>query len=33
MHVFGPAGSSGPAVTREVLSTALARLGRPGLDG
>ena len=31
IHVLGPEGSSGPTVTREVLNTALARLGRPGL--
>jgi hypothetical protein len=29
--VFGPDGSRGPAVTREVLNTALASLGRPTL--
>jgi hypothetical protein len=33
IHVFGRDGSAGPAVTREVLNTALARLGRPPLDG
>ena len=29
----GPGGSAGPGVTREVLNTALASLGRPALDG
>jgi hypothetical protein len=33
MHVIGPGGSLGPGVTREVLNTALASLGRPTLDG
>jgi hypothetical protein len=32
IHVFGPGGSLGPDVSREVLNTALASLGRPGLD-
>ena len=32
MHVIGPGGSAGPGVTREVLNTALASLGRPVLD-
>ena len=32
MHVFGRVGSAGPGVTREVLNTALASLGRPALD-
>ena len=32
IHVFGPGGSLGREVTREVLNTALASLGRPGLD-
>jgi hypothetical protein len=31
MHVFGPGGSVGPGVTREVLNTALASLGRATL--
>jgi hypothetical protein len=31
--VIGPGGSAGPGVTREVLNTALASLGRPALDG
>jgi hypothetical protein len=30
--VFGRDGSAGPGVTREVLNTALASLGRPALD-
>jgi hypothetical protein len=29
IHVFGPAGSLGPDVSREVLNTALASLDRP----
>jgi hypothetical protein len=29
----GPGSSTGPGVTREVLNTALASLGRPALDG
>jgi Clp amino terminal domain, pathogenicity island component len=33
IHVFGSDGSAGPGVTREVLNTALASLGRPALDG
>jgi ClpA/ClpB-like protein len=33
ISVIGPGGSAGPGVTREVLNTALARLGRPTLDG
>jgi ClpA/ClpB-like protein len=33
IHVFGRDGSAGPGVTREVLNTALASLGRPPLDG
>jgi hypothetical protein len=33
IHVFGPDGSLGREVTREVLNTALTSLGRPGLDG
>jgi hypothetical protein len=33
MHVIGPVGSAGPVVTREVLNTALASLGRATLDG
>jgi Clp amino terminal domain, pathogenicity island component len=33
IHVFGPDGSLGPEVSREVLNTALASLGRPGLTG
>jgi Clp amino terminal domain, pathogenicity island component len=32
IHVFGPGGSLGREVSREVLNTALASLGRPGLD-
>ena len=32
-HVFGPGGSLGRAVSREVVNTALLSLGRPGLDG
>jgi hypothetical protein len=31
IHVWGPGGSLGREVSREVLSTALASLGRPGL--
>jgi hypothetical protein len=31
IHVFGPGGSLGPEVCREVLNTALASLGRPGV--
>jgi hypothetical protein len=31
IHVFGPGGSLGREVSREVLNTALASLGRPGL--
>jgi hypothetical protein len=31
--VFGRDGSAGPGVSREVLNTALASLGRPLLDG
>jgi hypothetical protein len=31
IHVFGPGGSLGREVTREVLNTALISLGRPGL--
>ena len=31
IHVFGPEGSLGPEVSREVLNTALASLGRPTL--
>jgi len=31
IHVFGSGGSPGPEVSREVLNTALASLGRPGL--
>jgi Clp amino terminal domain, pathogenicity island component len=31
IHVFGPSGSLGRDVSREVLSTALVSLGRPGL--
>jgi hypothetical protein len=30
--VFGPDGSLGREVSREVLNTALVSLGRPGLD-
>lgn len=33
IDVFGPGGSLGREVTREVLNTALASLGRPGLAG
>jgi hypothetical protein len=33
IDVIGPNGSLGPEVTREVLDTALASLGRPPLDG
>jgi ClpA/ClpB-like protein len=33
MLVIGPGGGLGPTVTREVLTTALASLGRPALDG
>jgi hypothetical protein len=32
MHVIGPGGSLGCGVTREVLNTALASLGRPAPD-
>ena len=32
IHVFGPGGSLGRDVSRDVLNTALASLGRPGLD-
>jgi|SRR5580704_1952530 hypothetical protein len=32
IHVFGPGGSLGREVSREVLNTALISLGRPGLD-
>ena len=32
MLVFGRDGSAGPGVTRDVLNTALASLGRPALD-
>jgi len=31
IHVWGPDGSLGPEVSREVLNTALVSLGRPGL--
>jgi len=31
IHVYGPGGSLGPEVSREVLDTALVSLGRPGL--
>jgi hypothetical protein len=31
IHVFGPGASLGPEVCREVLNTALASLGRPGV--
>jgi hypothetical protein len=31
IHVFGPGGSLGREVSREVLNTALVSLGRPGL--
>jgi Clp amino terminal domain, pathogenicity island component len=31
IQVFGPGGSLGPEVSREVLNTALVSLGRPGL--
>jgi hypothetical protein len=33
MCVIGRGGSAGPGVTRQVLNTALASLGRPTLDG
>jgi Clp amino terminal domain, pathogenicity island component len=33
MHVIGPGGSLGSAVTRDVLNTALTSLGRSPLDG
>ncbi|HEY6494562.1 MAG TPA: Clp protease N-terminal domain-containing protein [Trebonia sp.] len=33
ISVWGPDGSLGPEVSREVLSTALVSLGRPGLPG
>jgi hypothetical protein len=33
IHVFGPDGSLGREVNRQVLNTALASLGRPGLGG
>jgi hypothetical protein len=33
IHVFGPDGSLGRDVTREVLNIALVSLGRPGLGG
>jgi hypothetical protein len=33
LSVIGSGGSCGPGVTREVLNTALASLGRPALDG
>jgi hypothetical protein len=33
IDVIGPNGSLGPEVTREVLNTALASLGRPAFDG
>ena len=33
IHVFGPGGSLGREVTREVLHSALVSLGRPGLGG
>ncbi len=33
IQVFGPGGSLGRAVSRDVLNTALLSLGRPGLDG
>jgi hypothetical protein len=33
MHVIGPGDNSDPALTREVLNTALASLNRPRLDG
>lgn len=33
MHVIGPGDNSDPALTREVLNTALASLNRPTLDG
>jgi hypothetical protein len=32
IHVFGPGGSLGREVSREVLNTALVSLGRPGLS-
>jgi hypothetical protein len=32
IHVFGPGGSLGREVSREVLNTALVSLGRPTLD-
>ncbi len=32
MHVIGPGDTSNPALTREVLNTALASLNRPALD-
>jgi len=32
-HVIGPGDGSDPELTRSVLDTALARLGRPTLDG
>lgn len=32
IHVWGPDGSLGREVSREVLNTALVSLGRPGLD-
>jgi hypothetical protein len=31
IHVWGPGGSLGRDVSREVLNTALVSLGRPGL--
>jgi Clp amino terminal domain, pathogenicity island component len=33
IHVYGPGGSPGPEVSREVLNTALASLSRPRLGG
>ncbi len=33
IHGFGPGGSLGRDITREVLNTALASLGRRGLGG
>ena len=33
IHVFGPGGSLGRELSREVLDTALVSLGRPGLGG
>jgi Clp amino terminal domain, pathogenicity island component len=33
IHVFGPGGSLGREVSREVVNSALISLGRPGLDG